>query len=357
MFFEQKTLFSIARLISHPLRRDSATIALKRPSVAHLQVELDILKPRPDKIWIGMGDSDGYWQKVDYEYIPDYCQHCWHVGHASSQCHVQNPALKDSTAPKSSNDISTVQPRMHGPVANPRPAANQKYVPIRPSKPPMQLDQPISAQAKGKAPMVDLPSPQAPDALVALSTESLNSDLALPKPSGSHADGITDPNRVGGVVAPANGIVAQEVGFGPADPENPDRASSVDEEIEILDADSQLNLSLDTPKYNFTGVDDLHLLRRRDQDSQPYPFHSDSKLSIGSDLHASMAAEFDALRAFQVRLHFWLPEADSQGTQAIPKRRGRPRKTALETLSQLAVPTHPMVTRSLTHSTSAVFNE
>lgn len=73
MFFDKRTLFSLASLVGHPLCRDEATASPKLPSVARIQVEVNLLKPRPDQIWIGLGESDGYWQKIEYESLPDYC--------------------------------------------------------------------------------------------------------------------------------------------------------------------------------------------------------------------------------------------------------------------------------------------
>lgn len=91
---DKSMLFQISLLIGVPLRLDAATVSLKRPSVARLQVELDLLKPRIEQIWIGFGERGGFWQKVEYENIPSYCQHCWHVGHDEQFCHVHHPELK-----------------------------------------------------------------------------------------------------------------------------------------------------------------------------------------------------------------------------------------------------------------------
>ena len=46
-FFESNALFAIASLIGMPLRMDSATASLKRPNIARLQVELDVVKEHP----------------------------------------------------------------------------------------------------------------------------------------------------------------------------------------------------------------------------------------------------------------------------------------------------------------------
>lgn len=41
-----------------------------------------------------MGDHEGFWQKVKFEELPDYCSYCWHVGHSEIVCHVKHPKLK-----------------------------------------------------------------------------------------------------------------------------------------------------------------------------------------------------------------------------------------------------------------------
>ncbi|KAJ8772025.1 hypothetical protein K2173_027202 [Erythroxylum novogranatense] len=93
-FFDKSALFAICSVVGCPLRIDSATASLKRPSMARVQVEIDLLNDRPDKAWIDVEGSNGFWQKLVYEKVPSYCQHCWHVGHSKDLCHVNNPELK-----------------------------------------------------------------------------------------------------------------------------------------------------------------------------------------------------------------------------------------------------------------------
>ncbi|KAJ8767652.1 hypothetical protein K2173_018210 [Erythroxylum novogranatense] len=93
-FFYKSALFAICSVVGCPLRIDSVTASLKRPSMARVQVEIDLLKDRPDKASIDVEGSNGFWQKLDYEKVPSYCQHCWHVGHSEDLYHVNNPELK-----------------------------------------------------------------------------------------------------------------------------------------------------------------------------------------------------------------------------------------------------------------------
>lgn len=62
--------------------------------MARIQVEIDLLQDHPHQIWIGTGKKDGFWQRVEYESVPSYCTHFWHVRHSEQLCRVRNPALK-----------------------------------------------------------------------------------------------------------------------------------------------------------------------------------------------------------------------------------------------------------------------
>lgn len=93
-FFEWNAIFAIARLIDILLHMDSTTASLKRPSIARIQVGLDILKDRPSKVWIATEGEDGFWQKIIYDNAPNYCCHCWHIGRSEASCHIQHPELK-----------------------------------------------------------------------------------------------------------------------------------------------------------------------------------------------------------------------------------------------------------------------
>lgn len=128
-------MFSIAHLIGEPLHLDEATAKLKRHSVARLQVELDVLRDCPLKIWIQIGTKEGFWQIVDYEQVPPYYCHCWHLGHQESQCHVQHPDLRltnniakvSATIPKSQIQYLPVYgPKMQqSPLSHPDPLLSQ----------------------------------------------------------------------------------------------------------------------------------------------------------------------------------------------------------------------------------------
>lgn len=128
----------LASLFSIPVRLDSATACFKRPSVALIQVDIDLLKPLLHRLWIGTGDNGGISQKFKPdENLPSYCQYCYHVGHSEDICIVKHPELKAPAPPP---------PK---PKSVPKPIIRQEYRPI--AKPVTDSEPHIS---------VSLPSPQ-----------------------------------------------------------------------------------------------------------------------------------------------------------------------------------------------------
>lgn len=59
-------------------------------------VEMDVLKPRNNRIWIGMGD-EGAWQEVIYVKVPSFCTTCKKIGHDSSSCTRNSKPRKAAT--------------------------------------------------------------------------------------------------------------------------------------------------------------------------------------------------------------------------------------------------------------------
>lgn len=112
-------------MLVHPFPLDEATLKLKRPSVARVQIVLDVLLERPDKICIQMGSKEGYWQPIEYENIPPYCHHCWHSGYEEALCHIFHPDLKPSVIsslpypPKQQWKPIQAAPIVNPPIADP----------------------------------------------------------------------------------------------------------------------------------------------------------------------------------------------------------------------------------------------
>ncbi|XP_071905711.1 uncharacterized protein [Coffea arabica] len=92
-FFEKQFLLKLGNLLGRPLKVDKATAALKRPSVARILLEVDVLNSPRSRIWIG-DDQWGFWQKIEYEEYPSYCGFCSSIGHVESTCHQKHPELR-----------------------------------------------------------------------------------------------------------------------------------------------------------------------------------------------------------------------------------------------------------------------
>ncbi|XP_075090374.1 uncharacterized protein LOC142171541 [Nicotiana tabacum] len=75
--------------IGTPLELDSATTNRIRPSMAKVRIEIDLLKPLPETVWVGLEDDNsplkGFIQKLEYECIPKYCKK---MGHALINCRI-----------------------------------------------------------------------------------------------------------------------------------------------------------------------------------------------------------------------------------------------------------------------------
>ncbi|OIT39211.1 hypothetical protein A4A49_28977 [Nicotiana attenuata] len=60
--------------------------------MAKIIVEVDLLKPLPQSVFVGQEYEDsplkGYTQKLEYEGVPKYCKHCRKIGHYMINCSV-----------------------------------------------------------------------------------------------------------------------------------------------------------------------------------------------------------------------------------------------------------------------------
>ncbi|XP_027062808.1 uncharacterized protein [Coffea arabica] len=66
-FFEKQFLLKLGTLLGRPLKVDEATTSLKRPSVARILLEIDVLQSPKSRIWIG----DDQWESVCHRKHPE----------------------------------------------------------------------------------------------------------------------------------------------------------------------------------------------------------------------------------------------------------------------------------------------
>ncbi|XP_019191723.1 PREDICTED: ABC transporter F family member 4-like [Ipomoea nil] len=91
--FKTEALKQVCKPLGKFLAPDNATLNFTRPSYARARVEIDLLAPRVDEIFIGFSEDPGqedlgYFQKVVYERVPHYCTTCYKQGHSSEVCRL-----------------------------------------------------------------------------------------------------------------------------------------------------------------------------------------------------------------------------------------------------------------------------
>ncbi|RAL51609.1 hypothetical protein DM860_018267 [Cuscuta australis] len=101
--FNVSAITHLCKPIGKCLKVDLATSTFSRPNVAKARVEIDLLKPRLEQIWIGFSDEPGeedvgMFQSVEYERIPKYCTACFKQGHDNYSCHTLTPRQPDQSA-------------------------------------------------------------------------------------------------------------------------------------------------------------------------------------------------------------------------------------------------------------------
>ena len=67
-FCNKEVLFQIASIVGNLLLLDTATLAVSRPRVVRMCVEVDLLRPMPSRVWIGNGNhavsGRSWWLKI-----------------------------------------------------------------------------------------------------------------------------------------------------------------------------------------------------------------------------------------------------------------------------------------------------
>ena len=110
--YNKEFITSLLSLIGRVLYLDSASINKTRGSQARVKVQVDLTRDRPSHIWMGyIGEdiTDGRWQKIEYDNIPDYCFYCKHQVHHESACIIkrrdaENKRKKDLEKNKDKQD-------------------------------------------------------------------------------------------------------------------------------------------------------------------------------------------------------------------------------------------------------------
>lgn len=113
---------SIEGNIGSVLRLALCTSQLTNTTAALACVELDLLKARPESVWIGIEDGESFRQPIKYLKIPAFCTSCKTVGHEASVCR-KNPKSAPTTSKKTTEQATARAPI---PNQNSMPTGSQK---------------------------------------------------------------------------------------------------------------------------------------------------------------------------------------------------------------------------------------
>ncbi|XP_059314189.1 uncharacterized protein LOC132064994 [Lycium ferocissimum] len=97
-YFEWDALRRIVDPIGALIITDKATLSKTRPTTAKVKVEIDLTRPLRHEVMIKTNDSTGKEviipQRIKYETIPEYCNHCKIQGHCENKCRILHPELR-----------------------------------------------------------------------------------------------------------------------------------------------------------------------------------------------------------------------------------------------------------------------
>ncbi|EOY17515.1 Uncharacterized protein TCM_042331 [Theobroma cacao] len=136
--YEKFALLLIVKTIGKPLFVDEATTKGSRPTMARVCVKYDCRKLPIDQVWIVTQKrntgivTNGYAQKVEFSHMPNYWDHCCHVGHNETNCLVLG---------NNSKSLGSMKPQLKG---QPKPILNVSKTQTR-----EKIDEEREDKAKG----------------------------------------------------------------------------------------------------------------------------------------------------------------------------------------------------------------
>ncbi|XP_026458596.1 uncharacterized protein LOC113359132 [Papaver somniferum] len=111
-YWDEKTLFTICDEIGNPIKVDEDTLKYSSGYAAKVLVELDLVKPISNKLWIIIKFGI-FSQGIVLNKLPKFCSNCKIVGHLLSECRFKKtPNMEhrtDSSARSSENLTASPQ--------------------------------------------------------------------------------------------------------------------------------------------------------------------------------------------------------------------------------------------------------
>ncbi|GER49517.1 zinc ion binding [Striga asiatica] len=129
--FDIRSLQTIGALFGEFLKADDATLSKSRLNFARICVGINLESPPPPKIRVKIGETQVVLQ-VEYEKMPKYCHHCYHIGHDEAVCYIKDKSLRPAKLGKGKNKIPHL-------VINKLPSTSTSLNPDTPLIPPPTL--------------------------------------------------------------------------------------------------------------------------------------------------------------------------------------------------------------------------
>ncbi|CAI9106079.1 OLC1v1005137C1 [Oldenlandia corymbosa var. corymbosa] len=98
-FMHLEVIYSMATALGQPLKVDTQTLNMTRPSVARFCPEVDLTKVLPKSVKVGRKGRK-HEQFFTFERIPSYCSKCCKIGHKDIDCRVGKPMERMNNADK-----------------------------------------------------------------------------------------------------------------------------------------------------------------------------------------------------------------------------------------------------------------
>ncbi|XP_068461683.1 uncharacterized protein [Phaseolus vulgaris] len=86
-YWRPKVIFSIIKGLGTPLALDENTMRKKMGMFARMLVNIDMLSPLFDHLWVERSDYT-FIAGVEYEWLPPFCSHCKMIGQELAQYRV-----------------------------------------------------------------------------------------------------------------------------------------------------------------------------------------------------------------------------------------------------------------------------
>ncbi|CAI9102756.1 OLC1v1001076C1 [Oldenlandia corymbosa var. corymbosa] len=93
-YMHPEVIYSMATALGQPLKVDTPTLNMTRPSVARFCVEVDLTKELVKSVKIGKKGRK-HEQFFTFEHVPFYCRKCCKIEHKESDCRMGKPSQKN----------------------------------------------------------------------------------------------------------------------------------------------------------------------------------------------------------------------------------------------------------------------